>query len=68
MRNHNSLLNTFTGCDGLKTGYYRVAGYSVAATVLRDKRRVIAVVLGSANKARRDTKAAELLSKGFLTP
>jgi D-alanyl-D-alanine carboxypeptidase (penicillin-binding protein 5/6) len=66
MRTHNGLLNTYPGCDGLKTGYYRVAGYSIAATAQRGDRRVIAVVLGSESKTTRDAKAAELLSKGFL--
>lgn len=66
MRTHNSLMNTFPGCDGLKTGYYRVAGYSIAATAKRGDKRVIAIVLGSSSKSVRDAKAAELLAKGFL--
>ncbi len=35
MRNHNKLLGTFEGCDGFKTGYYRVAGFSIAATATK---------------------------------
>lgn len=67
MRTHNKLLHTFEGCDGLKTGYFRAAGYSVAATARRGDRRVIVVVLGSKTKDTRNAKAAELLSKGFMT-
>lgn len=66
MQNHNHLLTSFDGCDGLKTGYYTKAGYSIAATAKRKEARVIAVVLGSVNKKIRDRKAAELLSKGFM--
>ncbi len=66
MQNHNHLLTSFDGCDGLKTGYYRSAGYSIAATAKRKDARVIAVILGSVNKKLRDRKAAELLSKGFM--
>jgi D-alanyl-D-alanine carboxypeptidase (penicillin-binding protein 5/6) len=67
MRTHNGLLGTFPGCDGLKTGYYRAAGYSIAATAQKDGARVIAVVLGSATKAARDLKARELLSLGLAS-
>jgi serine-type D-Ala-D-Ala carboxypeptidase (penicillin-binding protein 5/6) len=68
LRTHNSLLKTFEGCDGLKTGYFTAAGYSIAATAQRNGVRVIAVILGSTSKQIRDQKAAELLSKGFLAP
>lgn len=65
MRNHNGLLWTTPGCDGLKTGYYKKAGYAIAATAARDNNRLIAVILGSASKQSRDKKAAELLSVCF---
>src|SRR5262249_36132477 len=45
MRSHNHLLNTFQGCDGLKTGFTYAGGYSIAATAVRDGVRVVAVVL-----------------------
>lgn len=66
MRTHNPLLRTFDGCDGLKTGYFRKGGFSIAATAERDGVRLVAVVLGSETKQRRNAKAAELLSSGFL--
>lgn len=65
MRTHNHLLGAVEGCDGLKTGYYRVAGYSIAATAARHGRRVIAVVLGSVDRHERDAKAKELIAQGF---
>ncbi|NOU36034.1 MAG: D-alanyl-D-alanine carboxypeptidase [Kiritimatiellaceae bacterium] len=61
----NKLLGVVPGCDGLKTGYFSNAGFSIAATALRNGQRVIAVVLGSEDKKVRDAKAAELIEKGF---
>ncbi len=66
MRNHNHLLGTVTGCDGLKTGFISAGGFSLVATAERGGRRVIAVVLGSRDRKVRDARAAELLNKGFL--
>jgi D-alanyl-D-alanine carboxypeptidase (penicillin-binding protein 5/6) len=65
MRTHNHLLNTFRGCDGLKTGYTYAGGYSIAATAMRNGVRVVAVVLSSDSVRTRDRKAAELLEIGL---
>jgi D-alanyl-D-alanine carboxypeptidase (penicillin-binding protein 5/6) len=66
MRTHNHVMTGFEGCDGLKTGYFARAGFSVAVTAARNGQRVIAVVLGSADRKVRDAKATELLAKGFV--
>lgn len=66
MRSHNHLLRNFEGCDGLKTGYFRAAGFSTAVTAVRKNMRAIAVVFGSIDRKVRDAKARELLSKGLL--
>jgi len=68
MRNHNHLLGKLAGCDGLKTGYFLAAGYSLSATVERNGRRIIAVVLGSEASKIRDLKVMELVEKGFSAP
>ena len=65
MRNHNKLLGSFEGCDGFKTGYYRVAGFSIAATATKRSARAIAVVFGSQNRHVRDAKTKELLARGL---
>jgi D-alanyl-D-alanine carboxypeptidase (penicillin-binding protein 5/6) len=65
MRTHNHLLKSFRGCDGLKTGYFSAAGFSIAATAVRDGVRVVTVVLGSESSRARDRKAAELLEVGL---
>lgn len=61
----NKLLGKVPGCDGLKTGYYYEAGFSITASAQRDGRRVIAVVMGSKDKNVRDVKAAELIEYAF---
>lgn len=65
MRNHNHLLGALPGCDGLKTGYFAAAGYSVAVTAERQGKRVITVILGSEQRVTRDVKAKELCERGF---
>ena len=66
MRTHNRLLGTFDGCDGLKTGYYGKAGYSIAATASRKGARTVAVVVGCKEAKVRDAKTRELLSRGLV--
>jgi serine-type D-Ala-D-Ala carboxypeptidase (penicillin-binding protein 5/6) len=65
MRTHNRLLASVEGCDGLKTGFYRVAGYSIAATAQRDGARAIVVVLGSTERVRRDDTARAWLNEAL---
>ena len=65
MRTHNHLLARVEGCDGLKTGYFAQAGFSIAVTAARQGHRVIAVVLDSPDLKTRDNRAAELVAKGF---
>ena len=65
LRTHNHLLKQVPGCDGLKTGYFSKAGFSIAATAKRNGVRMIAIVMGSKNRKVRDAKATELLNMGF---
>jgi serine-type D-Ala-D-Ala carboxypeptidase (penicillin-binding protein 5/6) len=67
MRTHNHLLAKVDGCDGLKTGYFAQAGFSIAVTAARHGQRVIVVVLDSPDLKTRDKKATELVAKGFAT-
>lgn len=66
MNNHNHLLGVVQGCDGLKTGYFFKAGFSIVLTAQRNNARIIAIVLGSKSIRTRDLKAKELLEKGFM--
>jgi D-alanyl-D-alanine carboxypeptidase (penicillin-binding protein 5/6) len=53
------------GVDGLKTGYYRKAGYNIAATAKKDGLRLIVVVMGSPTHRIRDTLAVEKFKTFF---
>jgi D-alanyl-D-alanine carboxypeptidase (penicillin-binding protein 5/6) len=65
LTNTNRLVRETTWVDGLKTGYYRAAGFNVAATGMRDRLRLIAVVLGAPDKRDCFNQAARLLTQGF---
>lgn len=63
--NHNRLMQSYPGMDGLKTGYTRLSGFNLAASAKRDGRRLVAVVLGGDSARERDAKMAALLDQGF---
>lgn len=63
--NTNDLLSMYVGCDGLKTGYTKLAGHCIVATARRNKSRVIAVVLGAEKSSERFRIATNLLEIGF---
>jgi D-alanyl-D-alanine carboxypeptidase len=63
--NHNSLLKTYPGANGVKTGYTRKAGHSLIAEATRDGRTMLTVVLGAPDMYRSSTA---LLDKGFTIP
>lgn len=48
------------GCDGLKTGYTRASGSSIALTAARNGRRVVVVILGSAGRHEREAAATRI--------
>jgi D-alanyl-D-alanine carboxypeptidase (penicillin-binding protein 5/6) len=61
----NKLLKSFRGLDGLKTGYYRKAGFNLAATAKRNDLRLIAVTLGSPTSKARFNATRTLLDAAF---
>ncbi|HRO32273.1 MAG TPA: serine hydrolase [Brevundimonas sp.] len=64
-RNTNGLLGSGHGYDGLKTGYTNASGYNLAASAVRDGRRLITIVLGGRSSATRNVHVAELMDVGF---
>ncbi len=64
-RNHNHLLGQMPGVDGIKTGFTNASGFNLAASAVRDNRRLIAVVLGGSSTAARDSHVEDLLDAGF---
>jgi D-alanyl-D-alanine carboxypeptidase (penicillin-binding protein 5/6) len=67
MMNTNHLVRTYPGATGLKTGYYREAGFSVTASATRNDMNVIAVVLGVERKQQCFDEAARLMNQAFAT-
>ena len=67
LRSHNSLLRTFAGADGIKTGFICDSGFNIVASATRDGRRLVAIVLGSPTSKDRGVRAQSLLEHGFLT-
>ncbi len=67
LANRNALVGKepYPGCDGLKTGYHGMGGWSLAATAERNGERVLSVVLGSPDKKTRNDISRKLLDKGF---
>jgi D-alanyl-D-alanine carboxypeptidase len=64
-RNTNRLIDAYAGTDGMKTGFTCASGYNLVATATRNRRRLIAVVLGAKSSTSRAIKAAQLFERGF---
>ncbi|HEU4475809.1 MAG TPA: SPOR domain-containing protein, partial [Methyloceanibacter sp.] len=62
---HNRLLANYGGTDGIKTGYTRASGFNLAASVKRDDKHLVAVVLGGNTAAGRDAAMRAILDKQF---
>lgn len=65
MQNHNHLLGQVPGVDGIKTGYTAASGFTLAASAVREGKRLIAVVLGTPSSASRNANVTDLLNAGF---
>lgn len=67
LSNHNRMLETYAGADGLKTGYTNASGFNLVMSAMRDNRRLIGVVMGGNSAFQRDRLMAELMDRGFVT-
>ena len=63
--NRNPLLYKKIGVDGIKTGYLAVEKYSLASTMKKDTRRIIAIGSGFPTKQFRSSESLKLLNWGF---
>jgi serine-type D-Ala-D-Ala carboxypeptidase (penicillin-binding protein 5/6) len=63
--NRNPLLYKNVGVDGVKTGYLAVEKYSLASSMIKNERRVIAVASGFETKNFRSSESLKLLNWGF---
>lgn len=64
-KNHNKLLTTYEGTDGIKTGYIKASGFNLVASVKRGNQRLIGVVFGGDSSKKRNRHMVSLLDKGF---
>lgn len=64
-KNHNKLLGTYKGMDGMKTGYVRASGFNLVASAVRNNQRIIGVVFGGRSGKTRNEHMANLLDAGF---
>ena len=65
--NRNRLLYIDPTVDGVKTGHTEAAGYCLISSALRDKRRLLSVVLGTASDSARASESQKLLNWGFIS-
>jgi D-alanyl-D-alanine carboxypeptidase len=63
--NHDNMLRTYPGADGLKTGYTEASGHNLVTSALRGGVRLVGVVLGASSNGERDIHMASLLDHGF---
>ncbi|MDO1583730.1 D-alanyl-D-alanine carboxypeptidase [Rhizobium oryzicola] len=60
--NHNRLVGTVRGVDGIKTGYTNAAGFNLVTSAQADGRSIVAVVLGGTSGGARDAQMRRLVA------
>jgi D-alanyl-D-alanine carboxypeptidase len=65
-KNHNKLLTTYEGMDGIKTGYIHASGFNLVASAVRDNRRLVAVVFGGRSSKTRNSHMSDIMDQGFV--
>jgi D-alanyl-D-alanine carboxypeptidase len=63
--NHNKLMSSYRGMDGLKTGYVYASGFNLASSAVRDGTRLIGVVFGGKTARTRNQIMKKLLDDSF---
>lgn len=64
-RNHNRLMETYPGMDGMKTGFIGASGFNLVASAQRNGHRLIGVVFGGQTASSRNAHMKKLLDNGF---
>ena len=65
IRNHNHLLGSVEGVDGIKTGYTRSSGFNLVTSIRRGNRHLVGVVLGGRSGGSRDAIMRNLLAENI---
>jgi D-alanyl-D-alanine carboxypeptidase len=63
--NHDHLLKSYPGADGMKTGYTNAAGHNLVTSAMRGGVRLIGVVMAAPSNGYRDREMAGMLDDGF---
>jgi D-alanyl-D-alanine carboxypeptidase len=64
-RNHNTLLFTYEGMEGMKTGFTSASGFNLIATARRGDKRLLAVVLGGQSAGARNAAMRNILDSSW---
>jgi len=64
-KNHNTLLSSYSGTDGIKTGYIDASGYNLMASVERKGIRLVGVIFGGKTGKSRDQHLMGLFNDAF---
>jgi D-alanyl-D-alanine carboxypeptidase len=65
IRNHNHLLGSVEGIDGIKTGYTRASGFNIVTSLRRGNRHLVGVVMGGRSGGSRDAIMRNLLAENL---
>ncbi len=65
IRNHNHLLGSVDGVDGIKTGYIHDSGFNIVTSVHRDGRHIIAVMFGGHTAQARDARVRSMIDNNI---
>ena len=65
--NRNTLLYKNSKVDGIKTGHLNDSGYSLAATMLVNNRRILSVISGTNSQKERARESLKLLNHAIIT-
>src|ERR1700761_6190468 len=63
--NHNHLLGSVEGVDGIKTGYTRASGFNLVTSMRRGNRHLVGVVIGGHSAGSRDAIMRNLLAENL---
>ena len=64
-KNHNTLLFSYQGMEGMKTGFTSASGFNLIATARRNDKRLLAVVLGGSSASARNATMRNILDNAW---
>lgn len=64
--NHNTMLSSYEGTEGIKTGYTQASGFNLVASVKRGHKHVMGAVFGGATASSRNQTMRTLLNMALF--